>query len=307
MDKQKVEDAIKFRIQPLRERMGSEKKSEDQALKIPSAQQVLWLALSCKGVAEILIKNLEALSRQNLDPKLWEPVFLFKEEQKDCLNLIGSYFPFSPVLFLPKGKPSYEMRNLALEALPSGPAQKSLIYFIDEDVILSDKEHLSRLIALHQKNPSVTALGGVYLNHPDSSFWGRSYNWITWLWAKNQKGFMPAGNLSVKMKKAFRARFYSPRFFGWGGEEAYFLKSLQQEGHKTGLEYQLNAEHLASHSLKDFIKRAWVHGASLAFEKRDKNSKSLFFKEPAPFLIKLSAFFYLVLVRLSRLFYKIFK
>ena len=264
---------------------------------------LLSVVISCKALVEILKKNLEALSRQNLSRKTWDPVFIFRKEQQDldCISLIKSYFPSSKILFLPKGKPIYEMRNLGLQTL-SYP----YIYFIDEDVILENPEHLNQLLALHKSFPELTVIGGSYLDHSDCTFWGRSYNWLARLWTKNQTNFVPAGNLSIKTNQSFKARFYSPNKFGFGGEEIYFLQSLKSEGYKSLWKKELDTQHLAQHNLKNFIKRAWFHGASLAFEKkRQKSSYSLFFKERASFLIKITALFYLLLVRFSSFFYKV--
>lgn len=263
----------------------------------------LSVAVSCKGWEPALKNNLRSLSRQDLDKKLWEPVFLFKEEQQNssCVSLIQDYFPSPCFLFLPKGKALYEMRNLALRNLDS-----PYIYFIDEDIILENSDHLSRLVEIHKKNLEWTVVGAGYLDHPGCSFWGRSYNWISRLWMKSHRGFIPAGNLSVKTKKAFQARFYSPNPFGFGGEEVYFLKSLESEGHKVLRKKELSVQHLALHNFKAFVQRAWIQGSSLSFDKnRNKLNSSLFFKEKAPFLIKLVSLFYLLLVRFSSFFYKV--
>ncbi len=266
-------------------------------------QNLLSVVISCKGLLEILEENLLALSRQDLKRKLWSVFFIFQEGQgySNCISLITEYFPDHEILFLPKDKPLYEMRNLAFNRIHS-----DYIYFIDEDVILDNPHHLSCLIEIHKKNSEVTVIGGSYLDHPDCSFWGQSYNWIARLWAKNHVKFVPAGNLSVKMTPPFQARFYSPAKFGFGGEEIHFIKSLANEGHDSLWKEELNVNHLAAHSLRDFVKRAWFHGASLVFEK-GKYSYTLFIKEPAPFLIKISAFFYLLLVRFSFVFYRIFE
>lgn len=265
-------------------------------------QILLSVVVSCKGILKTLNKNLEALSRQNLSRELWEVVFILKKEQKhsDCISLIKDYFLSYKLLFLPKGEPIYEMRNLGLQNVNC-----SYIYFIDEDVILEEPDHLKRLVEIHKKFPELTVIGGSYLNHPDCTFFGRSYNWIARLWTKNQTSFVPAGNLSIKTNKTFKARFYSPNPCGFGGEETYFLQSLQSEGHKSLWRKELDAPHLAFHSLKDFIKRAWIHGASLAFEKKTRQFfYSLFLKEKASFTIKTAALFYLLLVRLSYFFYR---
>ena len=265
-------------------------------------QILLSVVVSCKGLLKNLQENLLALSQQSLNRELWNTVFILKEEQKhsDCISLITNYFPLHKLLFLSKNKPLYEMRNLAFQHI-----NHPYIYFIDEDVILDNPEHLNNLIGLHKKFPEMTVIGGSYLDHPNCTFWGRSYNWLARLWTKNQTRLVPAGNLSIKTKKTFQARFYSPGKFNFGGEETYFLQALETEGHKSLWRNELDTSHLALHNLKDFIKRAWYHGSSLAFEQKTKRySYSLFFKEQAPLLIKISALFYLLLTRFSCSFYR---
>ena len=261
------------------------------------APPLLTLVVSCKGVEKILSQQLKFLNRQNLNQKLWQTAFLFREDAvfQPAISLIKQYFPSSQVLFLKEKQPLYEMRNLAFERLDS-----PYLYFIDEDVILEDAHHLSRLIELHRKHPKLAVLGGSYLNHPESTFWGSCYNWLVNLWVKahkteNYQDLAPAGNLSVKKRKISKARFYSPH--GFGAEEIYFFRILHKEGLQSYADEALNAPHLSQHSFKDFIQRAWLHGKNLP--QKSSAVKSLFFKEPAGFLIKISGLFYLLLVRFS--------
>ena len=258
-------------------------------------QILLSVAVSCKTLPHILEKNLKALSRQNLNHKLWKPVFVFKEKDEIPLSLIKKYISFYEIMILPKNKPLYEMRNMALQTLKS-----PYIYFIDEDVILENPQHLSRLLEFHKKFSKKTVIGGSYLDHSDCSFFGRSYNFTARLWTKHYKNMLPAGNLSVKTNRKFKARFYSPAPQGFGGEELYFLSSLYSEGHSCLWDKSLSAPHLAVHSFEVFLQRAWIHGISRALRVESKSlSLKLFLKEPAPFLIKSTALFYLLLVRLS--------
>ena len=260
------------------------------------------LVVSCKGLETVLKKNLQALSKQKLNQNLWEPLFLFQErfKQSACLSLIKDQFPSSKVLFLPRDKALYEMRNLVFE-INSCP----YIYFIDEDVILEDVDHLTRLIKLHKENSEFTVIGGSYLDHSECTFFGRSYNFMTRLWLRRNKDFVPAGNLSIKTHRHFQARFFSPNSFGFGGEEVSFLQFLHSEGHKSIWKKELDTKHLALHDFKSFIYRAWIHGASLSFQKKKSSSSPwVFLKEPAPFFVKIASFFYLLLVVCSWFFYK---
>ena len=275
-------------------------------------QVLLSVAVSCKGRLKILNKNLQALSHQTLHSKFWNPVFILKENSTPCIDLIEKYFASPQLLFLPKGQALYEMRNLVFQK------RSSLIYFIDEDVILDNPQHLETVIKLHQQFPELTVIGGSYKDHPDCTFWGRAYNAVVRLWTKKWQYLGPAGNLSLKMVHC-KARFYSPSPFGFGGEETHFLQALKNEGYQSLWKPEMDAQHLALHSLKDFIKRAWCHGSSLAFEKKTAKPKhftqffftddqstqgsfkfSLFFTP----LIYLSALFYIFLVYLSCYFYQ---
>ena len=254
---------------------------------ITEIQFLLAVVISCKALPQVLEKNLKALSRQDLNPELFQSIFIFKEKDRPLQKLIKKYLSSYKIMFLPENKPLYDIRNLALRTLNS-----PYIYFIDEDVILENTQHLSRLMELHKRFPQQTVIGGTYLDHPHCSFFGRSYNFVVRLWTKYHKNRLPAGNLSVKTQKKFKAQFYSPTPQGFGGEEVYFLNSLYSEGHSCLWDKSLDTPHLASHSFKVFAQRAWLHGISRALEKKNPSSSPwLFFKEPAPFLIKISAFF----------------
>ena len=272
------------------------------------SQPLLSVLVSCKGLERTLSCQLKALKSQNLNPELWKPVFLFKrdlaeEKNKPAISLIKRFFPFSLILFLEENQPLYEKRNMAFKYLNS-----LYLYFIDEDVILEDTSHLSRLITRHQESPDLAVLGGSYLNHPESTFWGSCYNWLVRLWVlahrtENFQDLVPAGNLSIKNHKKFHTRFYSPH--GFGAEELYFLRDLHKKGAQSYADNTLSAPHLARHSFKDFISRAWFHGKSLSQQRI--GSKSLFFKEPAGFSIKIMGLFYLLLVRFSSIWSQFFK
>ena len=257
-------------------------------------EYLLSVVVSCSNQTEILKKNLQALARQSLSRSIWQALFIFQEELKDSpsISLIKNKFLKAEILFLPSKSPIYEMRNLGLKQ-----AGSPIIYFIDEDVILKDEEALSRVLKLHKKQPHVTAIGAGYYDHPESSLWGLSYNYVVRVWMKAWPEFMPGGNLSVKTDKAFKALFKSSHHLGFGGEEIHFLKSLMAEGHKTLQDDSLSAYHIARHSFFKFIRRAWLHGANLAFEGKPRFAPRLFIKCHGKALIKIFAVFYLLLVR----------
>ncbi|MBC6415363.1 MAG: glycosyltransferase [Bdellovibrionales bacterium] len=255
----------------------------------------------------ILKLHLQALKKQNLVPDLWEVIFVFKAEQNskfflDSQSLIKRFFPKAQILSLSLNTPIYQMRNLGFSC-----ASSPLLYFLDEDVILERVEHLQNVMTLHEKHPSIHVIGGSYLSHPESSFFGHCYNWLVRIWMKKyqmsrNQDFVPAGNLSVKLDKKFSALFFSPNSSGFGSEEIFFLKKLHEEGFSSLWIKDIDAFHLAKHSFLDFIKRAWLQGKNLSLKKwfSYKNFK-IFFSQKGSFLLKTSALFYLLFVRLSAL------
>lgn len=273
------------------------------------------LAVFCKGLPSILELQLQALKKQSLNPSLWGLVFIFKANTNSFLEKtfleskkqIQKFFPSAQTLVLPSSQKVYEMRNLVFKEI-----QSPIIYFLDEDVILDKSNHLEATLKLHSAYPSVTAIGGSYLDHPVSSFFGQIYNWIVRLWMKkhqssSKQDLLPAGNFSIKTDPKLSARFYSPNPSGFGAEELFFFQSLHKEGFLSSWIPDLDAKHLASHNFKDFVKRAWLQGQALP-EKDwfSKRNFKVFLQEPAPFLYKCFALFYLFLVRLSAIQKKLF-
>ena len=283
----------------------------------------LSLAVFCKGVSSILEIQLQALKKQSLSKDLWEPVFLFRANLENhpqsgskagvSLNTsvskeaflkhkkqIQKFFPQAKILILKLNHTVYELRNLVFKEIKS-----PLIYFLDEDVILDKNNHLETVLNLHDLNPSLTAIGGAYLDHPESSFFGKIYNWIVRIWMKKHQSsarqdLLPAGNFSIKNHPGLKVRFYSPNPSGFGAEELFFFKSLHKEGFLSSWMTQLDAKHLAQHRFKDFIQRAWLQGQSLpAKDWFSKRNSQVFLQEPAPLAHKGMALLYLLLARLS--------
>ena len=73
------------------------------------------------------------------------------------------------------------------------------------------------------------------------------------------------------------------------------MNQIQAIGRKTLWKKELNASHQARHTLKDFLKRALVHGQSQAFQqtsgKSFRKSGGLFIKQKGSLKVKLAAFF----------------
>ena len=264
---------------------------------------VLTVCVSCGKRPGLLKKNLKALDRQTLDKNLWSLVLL---SQPASFSLKD--FSLSPELtvktFIPHRQlPVDELRNLAFQKIKS-----PILFFIDEDVILENTNHLKTLVQLHKQESEGTVLGGGYLSSPECSFYGRVYNWISRVWMLENPGFVPAGNLSVKTSRLdFSCRFKSPLRQGFGGEEVYFLNQIRRLGLRSLQKAELDASHTARHTLKEFLGRAVLHGQSRAFQESSVSffkSVACFMRCPASFPVKIVGFFYLCLVRLTALLYK---
>lgn len=264
------------------------------------------VCIACKGIPSILNDNLIALEKQTLDKKKWKIVLLVgSEKQLLSVEQILKSFNFQVKIFSCFYKNSLqELRNKMLSQL-----KIPLVFFIDEDVILENKNHLKTLLHLHAVNPEVSVLGGGYLSKEGCSFWGRTYNWISRLWMRENPGFAPAGNLSVKTNLLnSKCRFKSPLSEGFGGEEIYFFNQIQKSGGKYLCKRELDTVHKAQHTFRVFLKRAFVHGQSQSFFPSNSNfyrSAIRFIKYPGSLTIKTAALFYLVLVRTISLVYKL--
>jgi len=257
---------------------------------------VLTVCVSCRETPALLDQNLKALRQQTLDKNKWDIALLLRGTPPPSLEKLLNTLGLSVCIFTQdRNRPIHELRNQAFQKITS-----SLLFFIDEDVILKNANHLQTLVNLHQQHPEWTVLGGGYLSSKECSFWGKAYNWISQLWMLKNPGFLPAGNLSVKTKHLEPScEFRSPLKGGFGGEEIYFFNQIKALGLQSVQKTELDAFHLARHTLREFLSRALLHGQSRAFQ----NSKSSFYKsllyfirQPESFSIKLVSGLYLALV-----------
>lgn len=266
----------------------------------------LTVCVSCRESPVLLEENLTALNRQTLDKTWWDIVLLQRGESSPVLKkLLNSQGLTAKILTQAPNRPVHDLRNQALQKIKS-----SVLFFIDEDVILKNTRHLEILMGFHKQNPDWTVLGGGYLSSEECSFWGRAYNWVARLWMLKNPGLIPAGNLSVKtgpLKPS--CRFKSPLKGGFGGEEVFFLNQVRDLGLRSVQKTELDALHLARHTLKDFLSRAILHGQSRAFQNpTDSSYKSAvsFIRQPESFFVKVAGLFYLILVRLTAVLCKVF-
>ena len=279
----------------------------------------MTVCVSCKGKTDLLRENLSALSRQNLKKDLWSTVLLIPEGVFSERFLESLFSDFSDLCLktfvLPQSGSLEGLRNQAFEKIPSG-----ILFFIDEDVILQNPFHLKTLVSFHQRNPSWAVIGGGYVSSTECSFWGRAYNLVSRLWMEENPGFVPAGNLSVKTARLTETcRFKSPLRKGFGGEEIYFFNQLKSLNRPFFARRELTALHIARHTFREFLYRAFLHGQSYGLQssfglfhgterrqERQSVSVSRFFSQRETVPIKVTALFYLFLVRLTGAIYRLF-
>lgn len=297
----------------------------------------ITVVIFCRVDSSVLDVQLQALSKQSLNSKLWEAVFLFRKDKENKneeklfsqnKKKIYNAFPQAQIVLLSSHTKVYQMRNWAFQnhqvfsqkknlfeketilrqqfqKKSPQKIQSSLLYFLDEDVILEKADHFETTLKLHSSYPSLTAIGGAYLNHPKCSFFGRVYNAVVKLWmtkhqSRSKKDLLPAGNFSIKTSSPFLARFHSPNPSGFGGEELSFFQSLHEEGLASVWMKELDSAHLTKHRFKEFISRAWLHGRALPVKNSfSKKNFKFFLIFPSPALHKVFILLYLFFVHLS--------
>ena len=265
------------------------------------------VCVSCGEESELLEQNLKALSRQNLDKSLWEMALFFRGEKAPFFvkKLLSDLELTAKIFIQARSYPIHDLRNQAFQQITS-----PVLFFIDEDVILKNPDHLGALVRLHKQHPETTVLGGGYLSPAECSFWGRAYNWVSRLWMEVNPGVLPAGNLSVKTRHLEPAcRFKSLLKGGFGGEEIYFLNQIKLLGRQSLRKTELDAPHLARHTFARFLSRAILHGRNRAFQSSKgsfRKSVFCFIKQPESFSVKIVGGFYLSIVWVVSLVYKPF-
>ena len=266
----------------------------------------LTVCIACKGIPSVLKENLMALEKQTLNKSQWKVILLVpQKKQLSFVEQVLNSFSFQIEISSCFYKNSLqELRNRMLDHVKT-----PFLLFIDEDVILKNSDHLKNLLHLHDLYSEVSVLGGGYLSGEGCSFWGRVYNWISRLWMLKNPGFSPAGNLSVKMNLLeLKCRFKSPLPDGFGGEEIYFFNQVHNSEKKYIWEKKLDTFHKASHTFNVFFKRAIIHGQSQSvfpYEGNFYDSAFLFIKQPGSLSIKTAALFYLILVTVVSVFYRL--
>lgn len=148
-------------------------------------------------------------------------------------------------------------------------ARGKWVYFLDDDTRFASF-HLDpireTLESLDQLPEDIVMLSGPYLSHPDCSYWGHQYNWLSNLWLENPRspGRFLAGNLIIR-KHALPSPLFSAECKA-GGEEIALMERIHHSGararYRSIYRRQLAVQHKADHTLTRFWTRLRTHQAA---------------------------------------------
>lgn len=144
-----------------------------------------------------------------------------------------------------------------------GAAKSSaeLLYFLDDDCLLFDEEHLQKTINFFKENTTADCAGGLYLSSKDSTANMRGYNEMSNSWIRITTIHGGAdtaivrrllgGNFCIR-RKIFGAGF-DERIVSGGDEAEFFKKNMKM---KIFLNKNLNVIHRPDGKIKTIFSRA---------------------------------------------------
>lgn len=212
---------------------------------------------------KFLYENLQVLLISNLkDKKLrrqvshWESLFFdFKYKE---VGLIGVN----------------KARNMGIRF-----AGGDILYFLDDDCLLPDKNHLRNLVLEHEKHPTVMGIGGGYkamefLYGPEKFYHEHSEKWIgKFVSQKNKAEQLLGGNASYK-REIFDRGFYFDPLISFGGSEESFNQSLREQGWTLIYSEKLWVFHVIKLGLLSLIRKSFKQGEGL-FKNRYKSGQTM--------------------------------
>ena len=154
-----------------------------------------------------------------------------------------------------------------------------ILYFLDDDCLLPNKNHLRNLVLEHERNPSVIGIGGSY--KALESFYGleKFYHEHSQKWIENfvssgkETSQLVGGNASYK-REIFDKGFYFDPLIAFGGSEEGFNRSLKGAGYTLLYSEKLWLFHVVELKLLFFIKKSFKQGLGL-FKNRYKSGQTI--------------------------------
>ena len=154
-----------------------------------------------------------------------------------------------------------------------------ILYFLDDDCLLPNRNHLRNLVLEHKKNPSAVGIGGAY--KALESFYGlekfyheHSQKWIEdFVSSEKETSQLVGGNASYK-REIFDKGFYFDSLIVFGGSEENFNRSLREAGYTLLYSEKLWLFHVVKLKLLFFIKKSFKQGLGL-FKNRYKSGQKI--------------------------------
>ena len=215
---------------------------------------------------------LRSIAWQNFPSKDLQ-VLLISNFRDNILRKTSSYWQnlFFDFKYLETGRKGVnKARNMGIRF-----ARGDILYFLDDDCFLENKDHLSLLVSAHEK-PAI-GIGGGYNTLEDSHGLEKFYQDNTEEWIRkavlekqteglSKRGFsgkpvkqLVGGNSSYK-REVFDKGFYFDPSIVFGGSEEGFNQSLRDQAWNLLFMSELNVLHKLRISWLSFIKKSFKQG-----------------------------------------------
>ena len=155
-----------------------------------------------------------------------------------------------------------------------------ILYFLDDDCILSGKNHLQNLVLEHKSKPSVAGIGGgyraseVFLYNLDKFYHEHSEKWIEeHVFDDKNTSQLIGGNASYK-REIFDKGFYFDPLIAFGGSEESFNEALRKESYTLVYDKKLWVFHVLKLTVFSLIRKGFWQGFN-SFEREYQQSQKI--------------------------------
>jgi glycosyltransferase involved in cell wall biosynthesis len=250
---------------------------------------------------------LDSLLKQELSGLLIEVLVIGNLHDPDLEKLTLTFennSPFSIKYFYAGRIGVNSARNIGIQ---KSQAQK--IYFLDDDVVIRNPQHIKNLYALSIDYPDVAAIGGSYLLAGNNNLIDSVYHAICTSWLKegNQKNgtnrFHLVGGNTLYNRELLENRLRFNEQITFGGSETELNLKLHVSGDRYFFSETLDIEHSTHLNIYSLVKKAVRQGMGRCFHETvvpetfwsaDTHNPSLFLRPSmmASFYFSLYDFFF---------------
>ena len=215
----------------------------------------LSLAIVTHNRYQSLSNLLASIAKQSIKS---EKIYLItnSDNEPDIQKIIFSF------------KASLNISNISTDCSGISPARQlalkyntsDILYFVDDDCELPSKNHLEKLITLHQKHSQKQIIGGGY-SQLKGSLPDKIYNTVVKLWIlKNypHSPMLPGGNISFKKSISPHIK-YSEQFIS-SGEDTALNILLHQKGFQFYYDKNIDVFHFSNLKINALIKKLFMQG-----------------------------------------------